>query len=112
MWNPRATTSALCASSPSKESAGGQEEQLCEVKSSTTTGRVPALAGDDINTRLLSSAHVIGYCENLVTRSSSNGQAIDCDQSMRRRYAARARAAATNPNSATPHIPQSTNPPP
>src|SRR5271169_1792200 len=102
MWKPRAITSLLCASSPSKESAGGQDEQLCEVKSSTTTGREPALAGGDINTRLPSSTHVIG--ENLVTRSSSNGQATDYDQSMRRRYAASARAAATSPKRATGHI--------
>src|SRR5271154_5602731 len=98
MWNPRATTSPLCASSPSKESAGGEGGERCGGERSTTTGGVPALAGDDINTRLPSSAHVIGCCENLVTRSSSNGQAIVCDQSVRRRYAARARAAATNPN--------------
>jgi hypothetical protein len=39
MWKPSAITSGRCASSLSSASAGGQEEQPCEVNSSTTTGR-------------------------------------------------------------------------
>src|SRR5437764_13743347 len=46
MWKPSAMTSPRRASSPSSASAGGQEEQPCEVKSSTTGGRVSAAAGD------------------------------------------------------------------
>src|SRR5437764_368669 len=46
MWKPSAMTSPCRASSPSSASAGGQEEQPCEVKSSTTGGRVSAAAGD------------------------------------------------------------------
>jgi hypothetical protein len=34
---------------------------------------VPAAVGDDINIRLPSSADVLACCENLGTRSSSNG---------------------------------------
>src|SRR5271156_5840210 len=105
MWKPRAITSSRRASSRSRASAGGQEEPPCEVKSSTTRGRGSALAPDEINNRPPSIAHVIGCCENLVMRSSSN-----CDQSMRRRYAARARAAAANPKRATGHISTATTP--
>src|SRR5436305_3987510 len=46
MWKPSAMTSPRRASSPSSASAGGQEEQPCEVKSSTTGGRVSAAAGE------------------------------------------------------------------
>src|SRR5437868_12601435 len=46
MWKPSAMTSPRRASSPSSASAGGQEEQPCEVKSSTTGGRVSAPAGE------------------------------------------------------------------
>src|SRR5579872_3185126 len=40
MWKPSATTSARLASSPRNASAGGHDEQPCEVNSSTTIGRV------------------------------------------------------------------------
>src|SRR5436305_14048930 len=39
-------TSPRRASSPSSLSAGGQDEQPCEVNSSTTMGRLSALPGD------------------------------------------------------------------
>src|SRR4051794_32113077 len=42
MWKPSAITSGRCDSSDSSASAGGQDEQPCEVNSSTTTGRVSA----------------------------------------------------------------------
>src|SRR6266568_4788241 len=45
MWKPSGSTSVRRASSPSNASAGGQDEQPCEVNSSTTTGRGSATAG-------------------------------------------------------------------
>src|SRR6266851_1296756 len=45
MWKPSGSTSRRRASSPSSASAGGQDEQPCEVNSSTTTGRGSAFAG-------------------------------------------------------------------
>src|SRR5436190_1621688 len=56
MWKPRASTSSRRASSRNSASAGGQDEQPCEVNNSTTIGRVSASAGAAPMARQNSSA--------------------------------------------------------